>query len=310
MIELTALQKKSKSGVITLNAAAFEHFVGGASRPYSLFVVADSRQFRKQGKLKLEEVVNSYAAVARAFAAEHAGTPAAGAAFFARIIFEDAREAFGRLGVRSLPYLAHVAPTLSVKAGVPLPLPGADVLKSGGGPWSALDVAAFVGDRTGLSPGDVVAESETPRSRFLPLITLGVVAALCAAGWRLYQAPLMHFAPLYAAGSLLVYWFAVSGGMYNIIRGAPFVGFDRATGRGELFTTGSGQLGAEGAIMGTAYVAMGLSVAALTRVVPRLRDEAARLRVGLALLGVAGASMWWVLGGHAWKTGMRSYFLW
>jgi hypothetical protein len=36
-----------------------------------------------------------------------------------------------------------------------------------------------------------------------------------------YNSPLVKITALWALGALAVYWFATSGGMYNIIRGIP-----------------------------------------------------------------------------------------
>lgn len=43
-----------------------------------------------------------------------------------------------------------------------------------------------------------------------------------AAAWKLYNSPIVRITGLWAIGALGVYWFATSGGMYNIIRGIPF----------------------------------------------------------------------------------------
>eukprot|EP00882_Tetradesmus_deserticola_P025835 GHRQ01028410.1.p1 GENE.GHRQ01028410.1~~GHRQ01028410.1.p1 ORF type:complete len:109 (+),score=41.66 GHRQ01028410.1:214-540(+) len=39
--------------------------------------------------------------------------------------------------------------------------------------------------------------------------------------WVVYNSPIVKITPLWALGALAVYWFATSGGMYNIIRGMP-----------------------------------------------------------------------------------------
>ena len=39
--------------------------------------------------------------------------------------------------------------------------------------------------------------------------------------YHLYYAPFMKNLGLWTAGVLFVYWFSVSGGMHNIIRGVP-----------------------------------------------------------------------------------------
>jgi hypothetical protein len=39
--------------------------------------------------------------------------------------------------------------------------------------------------------------------------------------WIIYNSPIVKITALWALGALAVYWFATSGGMYNIIRGIP-----------------------------------------------------------------------------------------
>lgn len=308
--ELLQLQSKSRDGVITLSTAAFDRFTAGKSRSYSLFLIGDARQFRRQGRLKLEDLLKSFAAVARAFRAAHAGERTERKAFFATVVFEDAREVFNRLGVKGLPYLSHIPPTLAVKPSAPLNLPSGEELRAPpvGTPWTPQDIADFVADRSGLSPGDVSAAAAAPRSPFLPLITLGVVGALCALGWQLYQAPFMRWPPLYMAGALVVMWFSVSGGMYNIIRGVPFVGVDRRTGQAQVFMDGSGQFGAEGFLLGSSYLVSGLLVAALTRVLPQVKDAEQRRVAGWVVLVLLWGCINFVTGMHAGKTGMRSFY--
>jgi hypothetical protein len=41
------------------------------------------------------------------------------------------------------------------------------------------------------------------------------------AAWLVYNSPIVKITALWALGALAVYWFATSGGMYNIIRGIP-----------------------------------------------------------------------------------------
>jgi oligosaccharyltransferase complex subunit gamma len=60
------------------------------------------------------------------------------------------------------------------------------------------------------------------------------IAVLGVAGVRLWKAGVLHHPLPYALGALAVYWFSVSGGMYNIIRGVPFFVRDRE-GRIQLF---------------------------------------------------------------------------
>lgn len=96
--------------------------------------------------------------------------------------------------------------------------------------------------------------------------------------------------------------------MYIIIRGMPFVQFDQRTRSSNLFLPGQGQLGAEGYIMGTQYLLFGLAVAAGTHLLPRVRDSAARRRLGYALIAGGALLMRSIMGTHHWKTGMTTHW--
>jgi oligosaccharyltransferase complex subunit gamma len=76
--------------------------------------------------------------------------------------------------------------------------------------------------------------------------------------------------------------------MFNIIRGVPLVGFDHRKRQSMLFMPGQGQLGAEGFIMGTLYTTVGLAIAGLIMITPKVKDVNTQrvLAYGLILLAV------------------------
>jgi oligosaccharyltransferase complex subunit gamma len=307
--ELLELQRNSKNGVISLDNAAFVRFTSGKNRPYSLFIFGDSRHFRKQSKLELETRYQTYAAVARSFASHHSGKLTEGKAFFVRMFFEDAKESFGRLGVKGLPYIARIPPALSVSPNGGISMPKNEVMAGGVSTGiDPKDVGTFVEDRTGLSPGDLSAVTATTRSRFIPLFTLIFLAAASFIGYKLYYAKFMRSPALYVVGSIAIFWFATSGGMYNIIRGTPFIGYDPRTKSSVVFTSGSGQMGAEGFIMGTFYILFALLIASFTRMLPRVKEESERRIRGWVILGAAVVVLRVVLGNHEWKTHIQSFY--
>ena len=54
-----------------------------------------------------------------------------------------------------------------------------------------------------------------------------VLAGGAYTAWLLYQAPFMRQLWIYLVGALFVFWFSVSGGMHNIIRGVPLYFFNQ-----------------------------------------------------------------------------------
>lgn len=269
-------------------------------------------QLRKVANVGIEGRLESFAAVARAYAATHAGKPTEDKVFFIRIVYEEAQETFRRLGVTRLPYVARLPANIHVRASGPIALSNEDVLNtSPASGLTAKEFGAFLQERTGLNPGDLSAVGAASRSRFLPILTLAFLGGVCYVGWQLYKAPFMRWPQLYAAGAVGVYWFATSGGMYNIIRGVPMVGYDRKSSAAIVFTRGSGQMGAEGFMMGSIYLLFGLVAAAFIWLMPHVKDEATRRQRGWLLLGASAVLLQLALYNHSWKTYMNPrWYLW
>lgn len=64
-----------------------------------------------------------------------------------------------------------------------------------------------------------------------PVQVLGVLAGGGAVAYKLYYSPFMKIPAIWAAGIIFVYFFSVSGGMHNIIRGVPMQHLDQRTGK-------------------------------------------------------------------------------
>lgn len=88
-------------------------------------------------------------------------------------------------------------------------------------PWPAEDLVTCVSRQTGLSAAAVERPTVVQNPLF-PLALLGGIVVGGAVAWKLYNSPIVRITGLWTLGALAVYWFATSGGMYNIIRGIPF----------------------------------------------------------------------------------------
>lgn len=302
--QLQALQRAG-GGVIELDAKNFKDVLLGASRPFSVFIVADAKDLRSQGKLKLGQLISEFKLVGKTYAAAHAGKPTAGAVFFARMEFSRSQQLFGRMGISALPYLARIPPGLPITEGGAITVAKEDVLSAAAYPWSAEQIAEYVAERCGVAVGEIKRTSLIS-SRLMPLVSLAVLGGVALVGYRLYSAPFMRHQWLYAVGALVVYWFSVSGGMYNIIRGVPLVGYDGRKRQSLLFMPGQGQLGAEGFIMGSLYTTVGLAVAALLMVAPRIQDPKTQRVAAYGIILVAFMAFRMVGSNHHWKTGMST----
>lgn len=307
---LLDLELKSTTGIIDLTAKRFEEYVSGKSRPYTIVVIADSKNMRSQSKLQLSSVLKEYSMAARSFAKENTGGASEGKVFFTRVEFTTSKDLFGRLGITALPYLARIPPSMSVTPGGAVRLKKDDrIADTVPYPWTAEIIAEFVSEKTGLAHAEIKRTSFL-HSRLMPFVTLAFVAGASLVGYQLYYLPAMRNPLLYILGALAIWWFSVSGGMFNIIRGMPLIGIDPRTRRAMLFTSGNGQLGAEGFIMGSLYTSFGLAVAAFTVMLPRLKEKSAQRVMGYGLLLVLAYVYRSVAATHGWKTGMqpRWYF--
>ncbi len=86
--------------------------------------------------------------------------------------------------------------------------------------WKAEDMAAFLRDKTGINI-EKIDRPSFMRSGWFPVVFLAAVLTLGAVAYNLYYAEFMKNLVLWTMGVLFVYWFSVSGGMHNIIRGVP-----------------------------------------------------------------------------------------
>ena len=319
----------------------FATYAAGASRPYALVFFCTAAHLLGKPALGLRPMRREWGVLAKAMRASE--TPEHASVFLATLEFEDAREAFHRLGVDTLPWVVTLAPS------VPVPddgeIGGLDnaVMRHaeyGHKHWVADDFAAFVSDRASIPRPHIAAPPPRPSIINIAL-GLALLGGLGAAGWRFYKSALAAFLPLWMFGACAVWWFSTSGGMYNIIRGMPMVmpqvwegGEEggRTGGRAapvrvltlsphpsrpqrdgtiKLFLDGSsGQVGFEGYLVGTLYSSVGLAFWGLARGVPRLADEKARRAAGFALVAAAWVAYTRVVALHDWKTGFSwSWFL-
>jgi hypothetical protein len=142
--------------------------------------------------------------------------------FFVDMWHDDASPVFARLGLSALPAIVHWSPAQAGRPGKKVSIP--EAAKCGQGmatyPWPAESIVDFVRGRTLLSAAAVDRPSFIKSPAF-PFVALAVLAGLAAVGWKLYNSPLVRQTWVWAVGSLVVYGFATSGGMYNIIRGVP-----------------------------------------------------------------------------------------
>jgi hypothetical protein len=214
---------------------------------------------------EFETAASSYW-IKRSASGDAAGAPAVAA--FARVEHGDGAALFGQLDLRQVPVLAYFPPT-----------PGAALLAEPLAPGARYDgdataeaMARWIGDRAGMS-------FDVRRSPWGGLVMLLVL--LGGGGWVAfaYGQVLLRVAEfarsqrwLWLAVSVGFFFVAVSGFLYDIIRGVPWIGWDSNTRRPQYVYPGSGfQYGIEGAMVGVLNLLCAGAVVALVRFVPRAK---------------------------------------
>ena len=299
--------RESKNGYITLNSNDFNTLVDGVSRSYSVYVFADSTKLGNSKSLSLSRRLNEIGMVGKSYVKTHKGTDNEDKVVIVRLVLEDSKDSLLRLGAKGLPYFGFIPANLEIKSGSGINLSSKNLMTPGPvEDWGAEAIANFVAATCGISPGDM-AELHA-RSPLLPLFVLLILGSLAVVGYKFAQSPWIHWMPLYAVGSLVVFWFSLSGGMYNIIRGVPMIGIDPRTRQARTFMQGSGQMGIEGYVMGTLAMSFGLLMAAGALVVPKLEDAQYRRKLSYAILVIAALLFNWITGTHLWKTHLHTSF--
>lgn len=304
--ELAHLQKTASDGVVELDAQAFERLVIGRKRPYTLIIFLAADHLQDKAQLRLRELRQEYGLAAKAFLKNHRNTTATGKLFFTQIEYKRSTELFHRLGVNSLPYIFRLSSTFPIEADGTIKLRPDDVMKHAdysNYPWTAEDMASFIRERTGVAIGDIDKPSVF-KSRLFPVVAVAIIGLGGWVAYNLYYAEFMKNRVLWTIGTIVVFWFAVSGGMHNIIRGVPMYYAD-PNGKVQMFLPqGQGQLGAEGFIMGSLVTCFSLSIVALSYVAPKVSPQYQR-GVCYGALAVAVLCFFHILKGYRWKTGYR-----
>ncbi|CAK0762797.1 hypothetical protein CVIRNUC_002993 [Coccomyxa viridis] len=307
--ELQALTKRSADGVIHFNPQLFDQYAAGRRRPYSLIFFLTAAHLQDKSSLGLRALRKQYGLLAKEVQKTKEG---AGKVFFAELEFKESQALFHRLNANTLPWIVHVSPGLSIGADGPLKIKHEDVMRHdnyGHHIWKADDMAAFLLETTGIKI-DKVEQPSFMRSRLFPPVFVAAVLAMGFLAYNLYNAPFMKNLGLWVFGVLVIYWFSVSGGMHNIIRGVPMYYPDQSGQVKVFMPSNQGQLGAEGFIMGSMYLSFGLSVAALTFAVPKLASESSRRYAAYACIFSAAMLFRQIVSLYTWKTGYRwrTYF--
>lgn len=123
---------------------------------------------------------------------------------------------------------------------------------------------------------------------------------------------ILHEKHVWMAGAVIVYFFSVSGTMFNIIRKMPIFMVDRQDpSKLVFFYQGSGmQLGAEGFAVGFLYTIVGLLLAFVTHVLVRVRNRTVQRLFMIFAMFVSFWAVKKVVFLDNWKTGYGIHGYW
>lgn len=305
--EVEALVAVARSRLARLSDDNFGDVVGDASgqRPYHLFVLFNARKVKHRCDIcgAFEDAIALVAQSHAASAASDTDTPM----FFARAEYDENKRSFSRCGVSEVPVLLYVPPrgSRTRSHGDAVAADDGDVYH---GELDAHDIASFVYGRTGIP----VEVDEADHG--IVLLSCGVVLSLGLAVAQSGVSPvrLLNWALqsklLWFAASVSIYYIAVSGVVFDIIREVPLLYTDEF-GNWFMFAGSKAQYGLEGLVVGAAFVAMAGCVLALTVWIPWWfpdpKDGSARnIRAFYAMLVFA---LCWVVVGEIYKGKSRPH---
>ncbi|GIL89779.1 hypothetical protein Vretimale_16582 [Volvox reticuliferus] len=303
--ELYALRDQTRDAVVLLTDDVLTQYVMGRNRPYAVAIYFSAEQVSEGNpSLRLDDLRKEYGLAAKAFAKGSDSDKI----FFFEAALETSQRPFAMMQVNSLPCVIRIPPGLHVSSStvelgrndkmVP------DTVGTHNYPWPAETFVEFMGVRHGIKAAEIDRPS-IYKSPIFPMLLLSGLVSLAYLAYKVYTLSLVQHPALWAVLSLVVFWFSVSGGMYNIIRGVPFFIRDRK-GNLQFFLTGrQGQLGAEGFTLGTLYLLVSCSIAFITFLAPRISNRILRDTLSLIGTAVAAGSIYQTFMLWTMKTGYR-----
>lgn len=212
---------------------------------------------------------------------------------------------FQLFGVSALPHIKHLPPgSVAPK--------DADVMDQSDFARSAEGMASFVESKTKQSVGKIERPPPITKKQ-LAIVAGGLLVAAPFVIQKLMTADTpLHDSKVWASLAIFVYFFSVSGGMHNIIRGMPFFMADRNNpGKLIFFYQASGmQLGAEGFVVGFLYTVFGLMLAFITHFLVGLRNQNVQRMSLLVCMVVSFWAVRKVVFLDNWKTGYWIHAYW
>ncbi|XP_050213142.1 probable dolichyl-diphosphooligosaccharide--protein glycosyltransferase subunit 3B [Mercurialis annua] len=309
LTELLTLQSQSTAGIIHLNDQTVSRFIVSTKtpRPYSLLVFFDAKEHHDKAELHLAELYYEFKILATSFITNHPDNSSAsyGKLFFCDIEFKDSQSSFILFGVDSLPLLRLVNPNVKNPK-------DSEAMDQGDLSRMAESISDFILSRAKLSVGPIHRPPPISKNQYAFLIVVLLIWIPFMIKKLSTGQTLLQDWKIWLCGAVFVYFFSVSGAMFNIIRKMPmFLGDRNDPNKLIFFYQGSGmQLGAEGFAIGFLYTVVGLLLAFMTHVLVLAKNVTVQRLVMVVSLVFSFWAVNEVIFLDNWKTGYGVHTFW
>ncbi|XP_075476501.1 putative dolichyl-diphosphooligosaccharide--protein glycosyltransferase subunit 3B [Primulina tabacum] len=302
--DLSALQSQSSTGVIHLTDPLLRRILAlPTPRPFHFLIFFDAKQLHSKPELSLPTLKNEFSLVSSTF---QSNKPNQKSLFFFEIEFGESQVSFAQFGIKSLPHIRLVPPSAAdLKA---------DTIQMEASDFSRLaeSMAELIESRTKLSVGPINRPPVVSKKQIFLAVAVVLIWTPFFLKKLIVRNTFLHDKNIWMAGAIFVYFFSVSGAMFNIIRKMPMFMMDRQDpGKLVFFYQGSGmQLGAEGFSVGFLYTIVGLLLAFVTHAMVRLRNRAVQRVLMIFVLFTSFWAVKKVVFLDNWKTGYGIHGYW
>ncbi|KAH6764597.1 Oligosaccharyltransferase complex/magnesium transporter family protein [Perilla frutescens var. hirtella] len=298
MSELSALQSQSPTGVIHLSDALLRRILSlPTPRPFHALIFFDAQQLHSKAELSLPTLKSEFALVSTSFQSNNPNQKSQ--LFFFEIEFQESQASFALFGVNSLPHIRLIPPTASDLKSDAIQMDASDYSRM------ADSMAEFIESRAKFSVGPINRPPVVSKKQIFFIVAVILIWTPFFLKKLISGNTILHDKNIWMAGAVFIYFFSVSGAMFNIIRKMPMFMADRQDpGKLVFFYQGSGmQLGAEGFSIGFLYTIVGLLLAFVTHVLVRVKNRTVQRVLMLFVLFVSFWAVKKVIFLDNWKTG-------
>ncbi|GER56267.1 oligosaccharyltransferase complex [Striga asiatica] len=270
VLELAALRSGSPTGVIRLSDDLLRRILSlPTPRSFHALIFFDAKHLHAKSELSLPALKSEFSLLSSTSRSNNpSGDGASPDIFFFNLEFQEAQSSFAVFGVSTLPHI-RLLPSAAAD-------PKNDSIQMEPSVYSgrAEAMAQFLESQAGISVGPIRRPPPISRKQILIIAAVLIVSIPYFIRNLIAGNTFLHQKYVWMAGAIFVYFFSVSGVMFNIIRKMPLFLTDRENPTKMVyFYQGSGmQLGAEGFAVGFLYSAVGLLLAFATHVLVKVKN--------------------------------------